>query len=204
MPGLAPYVRNLNANQRQSIVARGTTVFLRQATGEISVTLRSTRTGTGTGVAYTLRMTAAEKWFHAEEFDSVEVQDESGLPNTIEFYIGFGDFEKPVPDIVNVQVTSAQNATVDSQPDRNDFGAGAVNSVEVLPANPKRTFAVLTALSSNPNGLRIASTDVDSNEGTPLLAGETITWSSKAACRVCADGGAVNNNDIAIVEHLDV
>ena len=202
MPGLAPYKRILAADARTTIEARGTTVFLRKATGELLVTLRSTRVGTGTGAAYSLRMTAAEKWFHAEEFDSVELLDTSGAANTIEFYIGYGDFEKPVPDIVNVAVTSAVNASVDTTVDNSAFGTGNANAVEVLAANPLRTAAVLTALASNADTLRIGDSDVDTDQGTPLAPGETILWPSKAGVFVCSESGIVGANDIALLEHL--
>ena len=186
MPGLAPYKRILTASQREEINVRGSTVFLRAATGPISVTLRSTQVGTKTGVAYTLRMEQAEKWFHAEEFDSVTIQDETGAANTIELYIGYGDFEKPVPDIVNVQVTSAESEIVTTEVDETNIDVGNAGEIELLPADPDRVFAIITALSTNVEEIRIGDDNVDTNRGTPLAAGESIKWTSKAACHACS------------------
>ena len=137
MPGLAPYKRKLNANQRATINARGTTVFLRKAQGELSVTLRSNAVGTKTGASYTLRMEQAEKWFHAEEFDSVILEDESGNANEIELYIGYGDFEKPVPDIVNVQVTSAESEAVSTEADETNIDVGNAGKVYLRHCRPQ-------------------------------------------------------------------
>ncbi len=186
MPGLSPHKRILTANQRQSIIARGTTVFLRKATGELSVTLRSNAVGTKTGASYTLRMEQAEKWFHAEEFDEVVVVDKSGASNTIELYLGYGDFEKPVPDIVNVQVTSAESEAVSTEVDETNIDVGQAGKVELVPADSARIFAIITALSSNVEEIRIGDTNVTETRGTPLAAGDTVKWTSKAACFACS------------------
>lgn len=186
MPGLSPYTRTLAAGQRTTIDATGTTVFLRISTGEIVVTLRSTRTGEGDGVAYTLRMTAAEKWFHAEQFDSVELHNDTAVATTVEFYIGFGDFEKPVPDIINVQVTSAESEVVTTEVDETNIDVGQAGKVELVPADSTRVFAIISALSSNLEEIRIGDTNVDTDRGTPMAAGDTIKWTSKAACFACS------------------
>lgn len=186
MPGLAPYKRTLSIGQRTVINARGTTLFLREATGEITVTARSQQVGEGTGESYTLRMTQAEKWFHADTFDEVVIENTSGVANTIEMYLGSGDFEKPVPDIVNVQVTSAESEIVETEVDETNIDVGQAGKVELLPADSARVFAIITALSTNAEEIRIGDTNVDTNRGTPLAAGETIKWTSKAACFACS------------------
>lgn len=186
MPGLSPYRRILSANQRQSIIARGTTVFLRKATGVIAVTVRSNAVGSKTGASYTLEMEQAEKWFHAEEFDEVIIEDKSGASNAIELYLGYGDFEKPVPDIVNVQVTSAESETVSTEIDETNIDVGQAGKVQLLAADPARIFAIITALSTNAEEIRIGDTNVTETRGTPLAAGDTIKWTSKAACFACS------------------
>lgn len=186
MPGLAPYIRTLAISQRTTIEARGTTVFLRQATGELLVTLRSTAVGTKTGVAYTLRMTAAEKWFHAEEFDSVTIQNEAGVANTIEFYIGFGDFEKPVPDIVNVQVSSSNNNEATTAVDETAVNVGNAGKALLLAQDDTRVQAWISALAGNAEEIRIGDVNVAANRGTPLQPGDTILWSSKGPCYACS------------------
>ena len=186
MPGLAPYARILTANQRANINVRGTTIFLRQATGELKVTLRSQQVGSQDGVAYTLRMSAAEKWFHAQEFDQIEVEDVSGTANTIELYIGYGDFEKPVPDIVNVQVSSSNNNIATTIADKINIDIGNAGREQLLAQDDSRVHAWVTALSTNVEEIRIGDTNVDTNRGTPLAPGDTILWSSKGPCFACS------------------
>lgn len=186
MPGLAPYKRILAIGQRETINARGTTIFLRESSGEITVTARSNAVGTKTGASYTLRVNQAEEWLHAEEFDSLEIENTSGVENTIELYVGFGRFIKPVPDIVNVQVTSAESEIVETEVDETNIDIGQAGKVELVPADSARVFAIITALSTNAEEIRIGDTNVDTNRGTPLAAGETIKWTSKAACFACS------------------
>lgn len=186
MPGLAPYKRVLLANARQTINVLGTTLFLRKATGEISVTVRSNAVGTKTGVSYTLRMSEAEKWFHAEQFDEVTILDETGAANTIELYIGFGDFEKPVPDIINVQVTSAESEVVSTLADNVNIDVGNAGKIELVPQDSTRISAIITALSGNAEEIRIGDDNITETRGTPLAAGDTIKWTSKAACFACS------------------
>lgn len=202
MPGLAPYIRTLAIGQRTTIEATGTTVFLREATGEILVTLRSTATGERDGVAYTLRMTQAEKWFHAEQFDSVTIENTAGVANTIEFYIGFGDFEKPVPDIVNVQVTQGPNGVHETLVDDDTFGQGNANAVAILADDNTRIQAYITALAGNTDTLRVGDSDVDTDQGTPLAPGETVIFPSKKAIYVCSEG-ATATDAVAITVFKD-
>ena len=186
MPGLAPYIRTLEIGKRTTIDATGTTVFLRRAIGEITVTLRSTATGERDGVAYTLRMTEAEKWFHAEQFDSVTIENTSGVANEIEFYIGFGDFEKPVPDIVNVQVTLAPNSVAETIADKVNIDVGNAGKELLLPADANRIEAYITALAANAEVIRVGDENVTETRGTPLAAGETLIWKGPNACYACS------------------
>lgn len=195
MPGLAPYKRVLTANQRMTIVARGSTVFLRAATGEISVTVRSTAVAGKTGEAYTLRMTAAEKWFAAQEFDSVEIEDQSGAANTIELYIGSGDFEKPVPDIVNVALSIPASRTVLTQVDHTNIDIGTAGIQLIAAENLDRTTLVVTALSTNTDIIRVGDINVDTDRGTPLAAGESMAFDTTAAIYACSE--SVNDQGAA-------
>jgi len=186
MPGLSPYKRTLTANQKEQIAARGTTVFLRIATGALRVTLRSNQVGAREGVSYSVTMNQAEEWLHAEEYDQIEIEDLSGVANTIELYLGYGRFIKPVPDIVNVQVTSAESETVTTEVDETNIDVGNAGKVELLPDDPDRVFAIITALSSNAEEIRIGDSNITATRGTPLAAGETLKWTSKAACYACS------------------
>ncbi len=186
MPGLAPYKRILNANQRATIVARGTTIFVRQATGELGVTLRSVAVGTKTGAAYTLRMEQAEKWFHAEEFDEIVVEDKSGAENAIEVYIGYGDFQKPVPDIVNVALSIPASRAAVTIVDKINIDVGQAGKEQLAAINLGRTRAVITAAAANAEIIRIGDTNVDDDRGIPLAAGESLSWESTAAVFACS------------------
>ena len=186
MPGLAPYKSILAIGKRVTINARGTTVFLRKATGELKVEVRSLAVGDADGASYTLRMDEAEEWLHADTFDTVVIENTSGIKNTIEMYLGFGRFIKPVPDIVNVQVTSAESEVVTTGIDETNIDVGQAGKVELVPADANRIFAIITALSGNAEEIRIGDTNVDTDQGTPLAAGDTIKWTSKAACFACS------------------
>lgn len=198
MPGLAPYTRTLAIGQRTVINARGTTLFLRQATGEIRVTARSNQTGDGGGESYTLRMTAAEKWFHADTFDEVEIENTAGVANTIELYLGSGDFEKPVPDIVNVQVSSSNNNVATTAVDETNIDVGNAGAVQLLAQDNTRVQAWITALAGNAEEIRIGDANVDTDQGTPLQPGDTILWSSKGPCFACSIATA--NQGAAVTE----
>ncbi len=198
MPGLAPHKRILTANQRQTIIARGTTLFLRQATGELSVTVRSNQVGTKTGASYTLRMEQAEKWFHAEEFDEVVVVDESGAENAIELYIGFGDFQKPVPDIINVAFSVPAARSIITRVDHVNIDIGAAGKELIAAENLSRTKIIITALAAKTDAIRVGDANVDTDRGTPLLAGETIAFDNTAAVYACSE--TANNQGAAHTE----
>ena len=201
MPGIAPYIRTLAAGERTTINARGTTVFVRRTTETLLVQARSTQVGGDKGVAYTIRMAASEKWFTAEEFDSVEIENTGAAATEVEILLGYGDFFRPVPDIINVAVTSLASASVETTPDVINAGIGNANRVVILAANAARIAAVLTALDTNTAIARLGGSDVDTNEGTQLQAGETILWPSKAACEACVE--AAGAGTIAVLKHIE-
>ncbi len=201
MPGLAPYKRVLQAGQRENIDARGTTIFLRLATGEISVTARSNAVGSKSGASYTLRMTEAERWFHAEEFDSIVIVDESGAANTIELYIGYGDFQKPVPDIVNVALTVPASRDVTTIADKINIDIGAAGKEQLAAINLDRTRAVITADAGNAEIIRVGDTNVDTDRGIPLAAGESLSFESTAAIFACS---IATNDQIAAITEFTV
>lgn len=186
MPGLAPYKSVLAVDERRAINLRGTTFFVRLATGEIRVTLRSQQVADGGGESYTLRMTEAEKWFHAQEFDEVILENTSGAQNTIEVYVGYGDFEKPVPDIVNVQVTLATTASAQTIADKINIDVGNVGAEQLLPANTNRVKAYITALSTNAEEIRVGDSNVSATRGTPLAPGESLIWEGGVAAFACS------------------
>lgn len=202
MPGIAPYLRTLAAGARTKIDARGTTVFVRRTTETLLVTARSSQVGSGEaggqGVSYTLRMAASEKWFTAEEFDSVTIQNTGAASTNIEILLGFGDFFRPVPDIVNVSIDVPASRQIPTTVDNAAFGVGNANLVEVLPINLNRIVAIITALAANDQIIRIGDSNVDTDQGTPLSAGETLAIASTAAISVCEE--VAGTNAVAIRE----
>ena len=201
MPGIAPYIRTLAAGKRTKINARGTTIFVRRTTETLLVKARSTQVGGGKGESYTIRMAASEKWFTALEFDTVEIENTSAVNATeVEVLLGYGDFFRPVPDIINVSVTSLASASIETTPDVTNAGIGNANKVTILAANDLRTSASLTALDTNTAIARLGGSDVDTDEGIQLQAGETLFWPSKAACEACVE--AAGTGTIAVLEHI--
>ena len=178
MPGLSPYQRTLQANQKVDINVRGTTIFLRSATGEIEVRARSTNVGDRSGESYALNMLAAEEWNHAQEFDSLEITDKSGAANTIELYIGYGRYRKPVPDIVNVStnVPASDNISTPAAVDPVDAGGGSPTSL--IAANSQRISVTLQADKANDQNVRIGDSNTSTTRGIQLAAGEAITINS--------------------------
>lgn len=186
MPGLAPYKSIMAVGQRVKIRARGTTIFLRKATGELEVTVRSLAVGDADGAEYTLRMEQAEEWLHADTFDQIVIVNEAGVENTIELYLGFGRFIKPVPDIVNVQLTTSASASATSIQDKTNIDVGNAGQQQLLPADSTRIYAFVTALPGNAEEIRVGDTNIDTDQGTPLQAGDSLLWTSKAACFACS------------------
>lgn len=186
MPGLAPYKSILQIGQRVSINARGTTVFLRKASGEIDVTVRSLAVGDADGSQYSLRMEQAEEWLHADTFDKIVLVNKSGIINTIELYLGFGRFIKPVPDIVNVQLTSSASGTVETIANKVNIDVGQAGKEQLLPQDDTRIQAYITALAANVEEIIVGDTNVTETRGTPIAAGDSLLWTSKAPCFACS------------------
>ncbi len=201
MPGLASYKRVLAAGEQTEINARGTTIFCRQTTEELSVTARSTQVGQGGGggVSYSVRMSESEKWFTAEEFDTIEIVNEGSASSTIEILIGYGDFFRPVPDIVNVSIGVPAGKVSATKADETNIDVGNAGKVSLAAANPNRTQLIITALATNGDPIRIGDSLVDSARGTPLAAGETMIWDSTAECFACSE--ATVDQAAAITEH---
>lgn len=203
MPGIAPYLRTLAAGERTTIEARGTTIFVRATTEILEVRPRSTQVGQGEaggqGVEYFARMGASEKWFTAEEFDSVSLVNSGGASTAIEILLGFGDFFRPVPDIVNVAVSIPAARISTSFVDETNIDVGQAGKVSLFPVNLDRTMAIITALAGNSDTIRIGDTNVDTDQGTPLAPGETLAWESTAECFACSEATA--DMAAAKVEH---
>lgn len=199
MPGIAPYIRTLAAGQRTKVEARGTTIFVRRTTEELIVEPRSTQVAGGGGVKYFARMAASEKWFTAQEFDSVTFTNTGAAATEIEVLLGFGDFFRPVPDIVNVAIDVPAARVSTPIADKVNIDVGQAGKEQLLPVDLTRITGVITALDTNTDIIRIGNTDVDTDTGTQLAAGQTIAWESTAACFACSE--AVVDQGVALVVH---
>jgi hypothetical protein len=200
MPGIAPYIRTLAAGQRTKIEARGTTIFVRRTTEELLVRARTTQVASGDGVEYQARMAASEKWFTAEEFDSVSIENTGAAATEVEILLGFGDFFRPVPDIVNVAIDVPASRDITTTVDKVNIDVGQAG-LEILAAiNLTRLRAVVTALATNTDPIRVGDTNVDTDRGTPLAPGESISIESTAEISACSE--SVADQAAAITEFI--
>ena len=108
----------------------------------------------------------------------------------------YGDFFRPVPDIVNVQVSSDDNNVATTAVDETNIDIGNAGAVQLLAQDNTRVQAWITALAGNAEEIRIGDANVDTDQGTPLQPGDTILWSSKGPCFACSI--ATNNQGAAV------
>jgi hypothetical protein len=186
MPGIAPYIRTLAAGARTKIEARGTTIFVRRTTEELLVRARTTQVASGTGVEYQARMAASEKWFTAEEFDSVSLENTGSAATEVEILLGFGDFFRPVPDIVNVAIDVPASRAIVTVVDKVNIDVGQAGKEQLAAINLTRLRAVVTADAGNAEIIRVGDTHVDTDRGVPLAAGESLSIESTAAIFACS------------------
>jgi len=149
MAGLASYKRRIQAGQSSTVGARGKTIVLRDVVGEVRITARSNQLGSAGGQAYTLTMRKFEKWFCPEEFDAVEVFNDSADTLVVELLIGYGDYVR--------EVTSRTIASKYIYGTRKTFGtASEYQSATLLPENLQRKRAIITAAGRSGSGAAIA------------------------------------------------
>lgn len=101
MAGLMTYKRLIPANSATKVSARGTAIIIKDSVGPLEITARCNQTGPKDGRAYTIEMRRHEKWFSPEEFDEVDVRNNTSEDQRIEVFIGYGDYVLP-PVAVNV------------------------------------------------------------------------------------------------------
>jgi len=190
MPGLSPFVRRLSAagsqGDRQKIDVTGSTVFMRQVSvGTVRVTTEALRSAD----KHTVDMSQADKLFTVEEYGSVYIQNFQSTAIDIEMYLGIGDFNQPVPDIVNVSL-SAASANLSPSDDAVNIDADNAGAELLSAANPERLRIMITALSTNANAIRVGDSTVDSDRGIPLQAGESVALLTQAAIYACSEAAA--------------
>lgn len=194
MPGLAAYKQTIPIGERVTVRARGTTIFVAQTNEPLLIEARSTQVGGKDGVSYKVTMRQAEKWFTAEEFDTVIIENIGNNPAIIEVYLGSGDFFKPVPDILNFSISVPNSKTILPITDKTNIDVGNAGKESLFPLSIPRTLIIISALSTNAEEIRIGDTNVDVDKGIPLAPGETIALETRAAIFACsiatADQGA--------------
>lgn len=96
MGGLLEYQRTLAAGLSTPISARGKFLRVKDASGELTVTLKQNQLGDKAGESYSLRMRKFEKVFTPFEFDSVEVGNPEAADQVAVLMIGYGDFQSEI------------------------------------------------------------------------------------------------------------
>ena len=203
MPGIAPYIVTLAASgsvgDRRKINARGTTVFIRRSTETLLVTARTGAVGDSDGVAYSIRMAASEKWFTAEEFDTIELQNTGAAATEVEILLGYGDFFRPVPDIVSVSIGVPSGRNVVSFFDVIDIDVGGAGRIILVAANLNRTQLIINALASNTDPIRVGTVACQINVGIQLSPGESLIWENTDEVYACSE--TVNDQAVSLIEH---
>ena len=187
----------LSAGAYITLPLRGSFLFVRAATGNLTVSLTQVELGQKTGQTTKVVMTQNDKVRPIREFDSVTLRNDTASAVVYSIVTGDGDYDRPVPDIINVQVTQGPDSGHISLVDIDTAGQGQANKVSILPDDDTRINAYLTALAGNTDTLRIGDTDVDTDQGTPLAPGETVNWTSKKQTWYCSEG-ATASQGIAI------
>lgn len=206
MSGLAKYRVTIGAGLFKKFDARGDFCYVRKVAdandvenqGEVEVTLQSVETGDKSGGRFKLDLRQDEKWYSATEFDKVELKNNSAVDIIVTLFLGYGDFAKPVPDIINVAVTTNPQGSLRSAA---DVDTNAAAAVAVLPAAADRSCAIITALAANDQILRVGDSLVTAARGTPLQAGETIAIRSKGA--IYAIEEVAGTCKVAVLEELE-
>lgn len=198
MPGLAAYRQTIPVGKTVKVRARGTTVFVAQTNVALAVEVRSTQVGGKGGVSYKVTMRQAEKWFTAEEFDTVIIENLGTLPAVIELYLGSGDFFKPVPDIINFAASVPASRNIVTLDDVTNIDIGNAGKISLFPISLVRTRLIITALSTNTDIIRIGDTNIDTDRGIPLQAGESVVVESTAQVFACSE--ATDDQSAAVYE----
>lgn len=185
MAGLASYKRVIKDGDHSLIGARGMVVVLRNCQAAINLSTIQNETAGKSGEKYTLTLRKGEKWFAAQEFDGVDLENPTGQGDqTVEVLIGYGDYQEPPP---NVAVSDA----IDGLP-----------NVEVLDANtliagdnPRRSRLFVKADVNNAKGVLINDNQGD-NSGMLLDPGESITIQSRGEVTGIVHGGVSGDSEL--------
>ena len=198
MSAIRTHTGTLASGARISIAARGSFIYLRDANGKLTVSAQLVNLGQKTGQTTKVIMSSADKISPDKEFDNVVLYNHTAASVTYELVTGDGDYDRPLPDVVNVSVSLPNAASVTTVTDKTNIDVANAGKELLLAANENRINAWITALDTNAEVIRIGDDNVAIDRGTPLAPGDTILWSSKAACYACSI--ATVNQGAAVTE----
>jgi hypothetical protein len=193
MAGLHSYVRTILPGRRSPIGARGTTIVLREATGNVNVIARSNKVGSQSGEAYNLVLRRGEKWFTATEFDAVEVENPSASETLeVELLIGYGDYVVPAP-VLGVSDFVDGHTPIDLAPTATTLLAAE---------NLRRWRVIIQADEDNTHNIIIAGTDTDAagGNGLILVPGASMTFETRGEIWGSTYGQVTTVADVYVLE----
>ena len=189
----------LAAGARITYPLRGSFIYLREANGTLTVSASLVELGQRTGQTTKVLMSGSDKIRPEQEYDQIQLYNASAASITYELVTGDGDYDRPIPDTINVSVSVPASDTINGTADVTISGTTNGTADQILAANPDRIRAIITALSTNDQTIRISGADVDSNIGVPLAAGESVAIDSTGAIWGCEE--SAGTNAVAIIEY---
>lgn len=178
---------------------RGSFIYLREADGELVVSASLVELGQRTGQTTKVKMSGSDKIRPTKEYDQVTLTNDTAASITYELVTGDGDYDRPIPDTINVSVSVPASDTINGTADVTISGTTNATADQILAANASRIRAIITANAANDQTIRISGSDVDSNIGIPLAAGESVAIDSTGAIWGCEE--VAGTNTVAIVEY---
>jgi hypothetical protein len=178
----------LAANARYPLQIAGDFVRIREATGLVSIEAKPGRF-TATGRAG-LRVRWPAGW------ESIDLVDESGAPNTVVLVIGAGvDVGDDARSISGTVTTSELPGTLYSYA---DVSVPAGGSQQLVSASGQRAVIVSNP-ATNSQTMRLGDTGAASAEGIPLAPGETVCLPCNSIVRAYNPGGSAESLAVSMV-----
>lgn len=188
----------LAAGARRDIPSNGSFIYLRSALdsngadSQLVVSLQEIELGQKTGHTTKLIMSSGDKIRPQKRFDSVVLFNDTSLAIDYEAVHGDGDYDRPIPDTVNVSVSTPSAKGIETAPDVTVSGTTNATADVIAAANTNRVRIVLTALDTNDQILRIGGADVDADEGIQLAAGQSVALLTTAEILGCEEVAGTN------------
>jgi hypothetical protein len=186
---------------RRAFPISGEYVYLRESTGQLSVRIIQQNTGGKDGKESAHSMRRGDKIRPGFAFDNVVITNNSGASVTFELAYGTGDFDRPIPDTVNVAVSVPTSDTFSDVADVTVAGVGNANADEISAANSDRTKIIIQAHADNDTTFRVGGSTVDTDTGVQLVAGDVIALETTAAVWACEESSGTNK--VCVIELTD-